>query len=135
MDRRYAVRFGNATSSPVRFALGVPQGTVSGPLLFLIYTRSLSQRLAAVNPLLQHQKFVDDLTMWTTCKSMQQRKEIMRGALLVTAYWAKEYKMPFSPGKSEAIWFSLDRRATGQGLNLRLGADGQDACTSPRRYS
>ena len=123
MDRRYAVRYGSAISGYKRFACGVPQGTVSGPLLFLIYTRSLSLRLAAVGPALKYHKFVDDLTLWTSSKSREQQQRVMQEGLYIVAEWAKEYKMPFSQGKSEAMWFSMNNMETGQGIQLRLGDD------------
>ncbi|ORC91910.1 Tbingi protein, partial [Trypanosoma theileri] len=52
----------NSKSSPlVLFHRGVPQGTVLGPLMFIIAMNALSKRLSQV-PLLFHVFFADDLT-------------------------------------------------------------------------
>ncbi|RHW67327.1 Reverse transcriptase (RNA-dependent DNA polymerase) [Trypanosoma brucei equiperdum] len=58
-NRTGRVRFKEKLSRSRTFERGVPQGTVRGPIMFIIVMNSLSQRLAEV-PLLQHGFFADD---------------------------------------------------------------------------
>ena len=45
MDRRYCVCVGTSYSKVVRFALGVPQGCISVPLLFALYLSTLTKEI------------------------------------------------------------------------------------------
>ncbi|ORC91296.1 Tbingi protein [Trypanosoma theileri] len=60
--RQAKVRVNSKSSPLVLFHRGVPQGTVLGPLMFIIVMNTLSKRLSQV-PLLFHGFFADDLTL------------------------------------------------------------------------
>ena len=65
MDRRYCVCVGTSYSKVVRFALGVPQGSFSGPLLFALYPSTLTtETRAAVNREVRTVEFADDVNLW-----------------------------------------------------------------------
>ena len=108
-DRRALVRFDDTyTRKAVRFSTGVPQGTVLGPLLFLIYINSLSTRLADIGVQLRMGLFADDISLWITAKTLAECEAAIQEGLDLAARWGRAYRMPFSPG-SEAILFSNDR--------------------------
>lgn len=65
IDRRYCVKFGNEDSKSARFALGVPQGSISGPLLFTIYLSTLTKKIdRMMEPTIRHGEYADDLSIW-----------------------------------------------------------------------
>ena len=56
LDRNQCVVVNNSASSSSLVMFGVPQGSVLGPVLFVLYTTPLSDIIASVN----HQLFADD---------------------------------------------------------------------------
>jgi hypothetical protein len=104
-NRRYRVKYGEEVSGYCRFANGVPQGSVSGPLLFIIYINSLSQRLSEIEGL-KHHFFADDNTIWATGRDINQLASVIQKGLDVISEWSKEYDMPISVGKNEALLFT-----------------------------
>ena len=65
IDRRYRVKFGGETTKWARFALGVPQGSISGPLLFTIYLSTLTTKIDRImEPTVRHGEYADDISIW-----------------------------------------------------------------------
>uniref|UniRef100_A0A8C7X8C9 Reverse transcriptase domain-containing protein n=1 Tax=Oryzias sinensis TaxID=183150 RepID=A0A8C7X8C9_9TELE len=59
-NRSYQVRVGNSLSESTAVHSGVPQGSVLGPLLFLLYLNPLP-KLLNINCVL----YADDMKLWT----------------------------------------------------------------------
>ncbi|KEG05906.1 Tbingi protein [Trypanosoma grayi] len=103
-NRTAVVRVNKVHSSPVSFTRGVPQGTVLGPLMFIIVMNSLSLRLAEV-PLLRHGFFADDLTLIARHSDREIMTTTLQRGLNVVASWTKQYFMEVNASKTKYAFF------------------------------
>ena len=71
---------------------GVPQGSILGPLLFLIYINDLPNELKSNVKL-----FADDTSLFTIVKDINESASILNNDLLLISKWAFNWKMLFNP--------------------------------------
>ena len=71
---------------------GVPQGSILGPLLFLIYINDLPNELKSNAKL-----FADDTSLFTLVKDKNESTSILNNDLLLISKWAYNWKMIFNP--------------------------------------
>ena len=71
---------------------GVPQGSVLGPLLFLIYIHDLPN---GINPLCKI--FADNTSLISKVYDIHKLASKLNGDLEKKSYWAYQWKMKFNP--------------------------------------
>ena len=79
-------------SSWAKVEAGVPQDSILGPLLFLIYINDLSDNLAS-NPKL----FADDTSLFSVVKNVNASNIDLNNDLKKIGEWAFQWKMSFNP--------------------------------------
>ena len=91
---------------------GVPQGSILGPLLVLIYRNDLSDNLTSNAKL-----FADDTSVFSVVYDVNtSAKELNDWALIIVNDWAFHWKMSFNPDPSkqaqEIIFSRKSKRST-----------------------
>ena len=81
---------------------GVPQGSVLGPLLFLIYVNDISDRLLSLTRL-----FADDSSLFYSASSIPEIEGIINYNLRILGKWAALWLIKFNPLKTVAQLFTL----------------------------
>ena len=92
-DRHQHVVVGGEHSQWVKVQSGVPQGTVLGPLLFLIYINDLPNDISATVRL-----FADDCVLYSNIKPHQDATRL-QDDLDKLSTWENKWQMQFNPQK------------------------------------
>ena len=78
--------------------VGVTQGSILGPLFFLIYINDSSEDLKS------HVKlFADDIQIFHAVKDPNTSAEILNRDLTRISEWAYRWKMSFNPNPSKSV--------------------------------
>ena len=102
LTNRQQFTFINGTSSSLRgISCGVPQGSVLGPLLFLIYINDISNCLPENNLRL----FADDTNLFLSCDSFMQLENKANECLYNMQQWFKSNKLSLNYEKNMLYYF------------------------------
>ena len=82
----------------------MPQGSVLGPLLFLLYIYDLPQNIQS-----QVRLFADDTAAVCLTVNSQEDANILQGALDTLQEWELTWDMEFNPGKCQVMHMTKSR--------------------------
>ena len=91
-NRFQRVLLNGQESSWLPIKAGVPQGSILGPLLFLIYINDLLDGLNSIAKL-----FADDTSLFSVVHNLNESAEYLNLDLSVISQWAYQWKMLFNP--------------------------------------
>ena len=95
-DRYQRVVLNGQSSSWKKINAGVPQGSILGPLLFLVYINDISKDLVSNVKL-----FADDTSIFSTVYDRNQSANAINSDLEKIQQWAYQWKMTFNPDHSK----------------------------------
>lgn len=101
-NRKQSVLLNDVISSSLPVTAGVPQGSVLGPLLFLIYVNDISENLLSLTRL-----FADDSSLFVSATNIEDLEGILNHDLLIITNWAKQWLIKLNPSKTEAMLFFI----------------------------
>ena len=103
-NRRQAVVVNGARSDFINVRSGVPQGSVLGPCLFLIYINDLPDQLSSHVRL-----FADDTAAYNVVSSTADQQHLQQNLDLL-ADWERRWDMSFHPGKCVVLPVARKRK-------------------------
>ena len=99
-NRQQRVFIGQSQSQLKNITAGVPQGSVLGPLLFLIYVNDITDNLLSVTRL-----FADDTSLASTTSNVADLQGILNHDLAVITNWSKQWLVKFNADKTEVLYY------------------------------
>jgi hypothetical protein len=104
MGRKQKTFINGMLSSDKNLKAGVPQGSVLGPFLFIVYINDIADSLNCVTRL-----FADDTSLGISSSDNLIIKSKLNQNLENIKKWADTWLITFNPNKTEAIYFTLKR--------------------------
>ena len=85
----------------------MPQGSILGPLLFLIYINDLSENIESTVKL-----FADDTSLFSLMHNNSTSAEVLNRDLQKISQWPHKWKMSFNPDPDKPVCFSNESKST-----------------------
>ena len=117
-DRQQIVCINEKLSSKLTVDCGVPQGSVLGPILFLLYINDIANSLLKSKCLL----FADDTSLFHSSKNIQQLESTLNNDLNNIQEWLLCNKLSLNVSKSSCVTFSPKQKHT-RSLQLEINCE------------
>ena len=116
LDRSQAVVLGGVQSSPLHVISGVPQGSVLGPLLFLVYIDKVTNSVSHSNITM----YADDIALWKIIRNPRDYT-MLQDDIITICNWVADNHLVLNLTKCCYIVFSRKRLPTMPTTDLSVG--------------
>lgn len=104
-NRLQYISYENKSTDMLEVKCGVPQGSILGPLLFLIYVNDLANVSSLLKPIM----FADDTNLFFSHKNIKTLFETVNHELIKIAEWLKANKLSLNVDKTTYTLFHKPR--------------------------
>lgn len=105
LDRTQCVRFGNIVSDPVVLGKGVPQGSILGPLLFLLYVNNICAQTKRSS----YHLYADDTVLYSCAFSLEAAVSNLQSDFIFLQQALFDSKLLLNGHKTKAMLFAANK--------------------------
>ena len=114
-DRKQFVVFDGHSSETLNLTCGVPQGSILGPLLFLLYVNDISSATGLSSCL-----YADDANFFASGDNVEELIDTMNSEITKILDWTKSNKLTINEEKTHYIIFSLKSQTNNPSKEIML---------------
>ena len=118
-NRHQVVKLNGTTSKPLRLPIGVPQGTILGPILFILYANDIHNFISVGTCIM----YADDITLYVSAPSLREVESKLQTCIDDTLSWLKCNKLVVNATKSNSMLIGSRQKITNLSLNLLIDKD------------
>ena len=118
-NRTQYTNINGSNSNPEKVMYGVPQGSVLGPLLFIIFINDLNVSIKSSK--VHH--FADDTNLLLINKSLKQINKLINHDLALLVQWLRSNKISLNTSKTEILLFRPKGKTITKHLNFRISGE------------
>ncbi len=119
-NRTQVTKVSNTSSEPGELTCGVPQGSILGPLLFIVYINSLSSKLDDYACFL----YADDTAIVTTGDELNSVARNLENALATSQQWMNDNKLTLNLTKTKVMFLGTTQK-TQESTNTVIKCNGE----------
>ena len=116
-NRKQKTSCGNEISAALPVTVGVPQGSILGTLLFLVYINNLPNAVKNSEVTL----YADDMVLYCFSKDPRLLEDKLNEDLLMVAYWLRENKLTLNLDKTKSTIIGSNRKLGNIYIRTLLG--------------
>lgn len=113
-NRAQRVVVAGECSKTTKITAGVPQGSILGPTLFILYVNDLLLQLGP-----DIRMYADDVTLFVTYKNSVRAAEDLQFRIDQASTWADKWLINFNPQKSISLKFSRKRESDNPPVSIK----------------
>lgn len=128
--RRHFVRNNFKSSDCMESVLGIPQGTILGPLAFLIFVNDFLLYMKKSAPECNIHMYADDITMYCEGTTIEEISTKINRSLEIAYRWFCQNKLLINPEKSQSMLVGTTFRTNSLNLEVRLNNKIVENCSN-----
>ena len=118
-NRMQCTEIGDTQSELELIKCGVPQGSVLGPLLFLIYINDIVNS----SKLFKFTLFADDTSLYYSCKNTNNLENVINCELAKISDWLSANRLSLNVAKSKLLYFTNKNRNALKDIVVKINGE------------
>jgi hypothetical protein len=127
-NRKQFTSYNGSNSPTATIKCGVPQGSILGPILFLLYINDLGSISNLLSPIM----FADDSNLFMSGKNLPNLSTLLNNEIPILVEWLRANRLSLNIGKTHAMIFGKTKKQAYPEPNIYIDGTRLDIVTSTK---